>query len=165
MVLSKDGQVSKMLLKRMFSRSKRLKMNTHRAPSGQELWHLGEAVFPGHYRRLWGLTPDPQGVRAKAAMVCSCHATRGPAEMPVSVIWMDLPTLPIVPRQKLMGVMGRAMVGRIPGEKWWRMVRKEKEECQLASTHTTFSLRANRQDWLLGAVFNGALPPIKGFSC
>lgn len=71
-----------MLLKR-FSRSQRVKMSTHRAPSGQELWHLGEAVFPGHYRRLWGLTPDPQGVRAKAAMVCSCHATRCPAEMPV----------------------------------------------------------------------------------
>lgn len=63
----KDSQVSKRLLKRMFLRP-------HRAPSGQELRHLEKAVFLRHYRRLWGLTPDPQGDRAKAAMVRSCQA-------------------------------------------------------------------------------------------
>lgn len=114
-------------------------------------------MFLGHYRRLCGLTPDPQGVRAKAAMVCSCHATCGPAGMAVTVILLDLPTLAIMPRQKL---NGKSDGWKTTGRGWGG-----REEGQLDFTHRTSFLRAIRQDRLVAAVFNGAVPPIKAFSC
>lgn len=134
-------------------------MNTHRAPSGQELWHLEKAVFLGHCRSLCGLISDPHGVGAKAALVCSCDAACGLAEMPVTVIVMDLPTLPIMPQQKLPN--GKRDGWKTTGGE----VREGGQEGQRDFTHGTSFLRANRKDWFIAAVYTGAVPPIKAFSC
>lgn len=107
---SKDNQGREMLLKKKFLGSQTVKMDTPRAPSGQELWHLEKAVFLGHYRGPCALTSDPQGVRAKAAAVCSCRATRSPAKNARHCKFTGPAN--IVPRQKLIGLTGRAVDGK-----------------------------------------------------
>lgn len=51
------------------------KKNVSKITNGQNK-HSQRTIWTGSLEKatIGDLTPDPQGVRAKAAMVCSCHA-------------------------------------------------------------------------------------------